>query len=462
MEQMAEQMIVLVKSGARLNIHPHLKPGSFSLTIRVIIADDHEIVLEGLGLLLKNEKDIEVVGVATDGRKVLELVASLRPDVVVMDIAMPGMNGIEATRRLVAAHPEIKVVALSAHSHNQYVLEMLEAGASAYITKGNARSELVRALHAVMKGQKYLCPEVAAAVVDNSGEGIHQLGPREREVLQLLAEGGTSSEIAKRLFISTSTVDAHRHNIMKKLDLHGIAELTRYAIYNGLTTMDVAGECEQHNPILETRVCSDEIHASHIETIDALTRAAEHRDDSTGAHVRRIGHYSRCLAETLGMDSDYCDSIQYASSMHDIGKISIPDQILLKSSPLTSDESEIMKSHCSHGAEILQCFPSPCMKMGAAIALNHHERWDGTGYPIGLAGEAIPLAARIVCICDVYDALRAKRPYKPALGHEKVMRIIVDGDGRTMPEHFDPMVLEVFKRCGQQLDEIYQEHAGAH
>jgi putative two-component system response regulator len=148
--------------------------------------------------------------------------------------------------------------------------------------------------------------------------------------------------------------------------------------------------------------------------------------------------------------------------MHDIGKISIPDQILLKPSAYTPDESAIMKSHCSHGAEILQCFPSSCMKMGAEIALNHHEHWDGTGYPVGLAGDAIPLAARIVGICDVYDALRAKRPYKPAFGHEKAMRIIVDGDGRTMPGHFDPAVLDAFKHCGQQFNEIYREHAGAH
>jgi len=152
---------------------------------------------------------------------------------------MPDMNGIEATRRLLAHHPKIKVVALSAFVQKQYVLDMLEAGASAYVIKENAGSELVRALRAVIKGQKYLCSEVAAAVVDNAShpvEHVPQLGPREREVLQLLAEGGTSSMIAKHLFISTSTVDVHRRNIMKKLDLHNIAELTKYAVRNGLTS----------------------------------------------------------------------------------------------------------------------------------------------------------------------------------------------------------------------------------
>lgn len=210
------------------------------MTFSVMLADDHKILLETLAMLLEAEDDMEVVGMASDGRKALELAASLKPDAIVMDVGMPGMNGIEATRRLLASDPKLKVVALSAYTHKQYVLEMLNAGASAYILKENAFSELVRALRSVMRGQKYLCPEVAAAVIDNTGhpleDGAPHLGAREREVLQLLAEGNTSPMIAKRLFISTSTVDVHRRNIMKKLDLHSVAELTKYAIRNGLTS----------------------------------------------------------------------------------------------------------------------------------------------------------------------------------------------------------------------------------
>jgi len=220
------------------------------MTIRVILADDHQMLLDALSSFLKNEKDIKVVGVATDGCEVHELSASLRPDVVVMSVCMPGMNGIEATRRLVAAYPKIKVVALSAFSQKQHVLDMLEAGASAYAIKENPGGELVSALHAVMKGHKYLCVDVVDEVTNHVGHNpivvpnlgrcereivVPNLGRREREVLQLLAEGDTSPVIAKRLFISPRTVDVHRRNIMQKLDLHNVAELTKYAVRKGLT-----------------------------------------------------------------------------------------------------------------------------------------------------------------------------------------------------------------------------------
>jgi putative two-component system response regulator len=237
------------------------------------------------------------------------------------------------------------------------------------------------------------------------------------------------------------------------------AEL-RIRVKNMLRTKEQSDHLEQRNHILERRMRARtaELHTSHVDTIFALTRAAEHRDDDTGSHVRRISYYSRHLAETLGMDSNYCDMIHYSSPMHDIGKIGIPDHILLKPSAHSADEFAVMKSHCSKGAEILWGFDSPYLKMGAEIALCHHERWDGTGYPIGLAGEGISPAARIMAICDVYDALRSKRPYKPAFEHDKAMKIIVYGDGRTQPEHFDPAVLDAFKRCGQRFNEIYQEH----
>jgi DNA-binding NarL/FixJ family response regulator len=209
-----------------------------AMTIRVILADDQQMILDALSTFLNNENDIEVVGAATDGRSVQELFGALQPDVAVMGVGLLGMNGIDATRCLVAEHPQARVVALSDFARRQSVLDMLEAGAHAYVIKENPVSELVDALHAVMKGQKYLCMDVVDVVANHADQNpieISRLGQREREVLQLLAEGGTSLVIAKRLSISTCTVDVHRRNIMKKLDLHTAAELTKYAVRNGLT-----------------------------------------------------------------------------------------------------------------------------------------------------------------------------------------------------------------------------------
>ena len=200
------------------------------------------MILAALRSMLEKEIDIDVVGEAGDGAALLEVVARTMPDVAVVDIAMPGMNGIEATRRLLAGHPRLKVIALSAYSDRRFVLEMLNAGAKGYLIKASAGDELARAIRAIAQGQTYLCPEVAGAIVEVArgkkpslaGNASANLGRREREVLALLADGKSSSEIAARLHIAVSTVEVHRRNIMRKLDLHNVAELTKYAIREGL------------------------------------------------------------------------------------------------------------------------------------------------------------------------------------------------------------------------------------
>lgn len=214
------------------------------MSIRVVLADDHKMILAALRSLLEKEVDIDVVGAAGDGAELLELVARTTPEVAVVDIAMPGMNGVEATRRLLAERPRLKVIALSAYSDKRFVLEMLNAGAKGYLIKASAGDELPRAIRAIAQGQTYLCPEVAGAIVEAarskaSRGGVNtavNLGRREREVLALLAEGKNSSEIAARMHIAASTVEVHRRNIMRKLDLHSVAELTKYAIREGLTS----------------------------------------------------------------------------------------------------------------------------------------------------------------------------------------------------------------------------------
>jgi putative two-component system response regulator len=219
-------------------------------------------------------------------------------------------------------------------------------------------------------------------------------------------------------------------------------------------------ELHKYNDLLEQRVRerTSELEESYLETIFTMTRAAEYKDEDTGAHVKRISYYSRELARMLGQDEDFVDKIFFASPMHDIGKIGIHDHVLLKPGSFTPEEWEVMKGHAAMGAKILGNSNSPYLKMGAEIALNHHERWDSGGYPNGRGGEDIPLPARIMNICDIYDALRSKRPYKPALDHLKVMEIITRGDSRTRPAHFDPAIFVVFKQNHELFRDIFETH----
>jgi DNA-binding NarL/FixJ family response regulator len=213
--------------------------------IRILLADDHTVLREALRAVLDREEDMQVVAEAGDCDNVLRLARECSPDVVVMDISMPGVNGIETTRRLLAESPAIKVLALSTHSERNIVQQMLDAGAAGYVVKSAAAAELRKGIRAVVEGRSYLCAETTALLVDSlrgrrsrtSREPQREaLTRRERQVLSLLAEGRTSPEMADCLHISPSTVEVHRRNIMRKLELRNVAELTKYAIREGLTS----------------------------------------------------------------------------------------------------------------------------------------------------------------------------------------------------------------------------------
>lgn len=211
-----------------------------AIKLRVLLVDDHRMFREALRALLERSPNIEVVAETGNGNDTLAQIAETSPDIVCMDIGLPGMNGVETTRRLKAAHPEIKVIALSIYAERRYVLDMIEAGASAYVTKDEASDELLRAIDAVQRNRSYLCPDVATlltrGIARSEKNAVSQvrLGNRERQVLQQVAKGSTSIQIAARMNIAASTVEVHRRNIMRKLDLHSVAELTRYVISSGL------------------------------------------------------------------------------------------------------------------------------------------------------------------------------------------------------------------------------------
>jgi two-component system, NarL family, response regulator NreC len=213
------------------------------MSIRIILADDHAVLRHGLSKSFQNEKDMEIIAQAKDGRSTVELVKELKPDVVIMDIGMPDLNGIEATRQIIRDFPRIKVIALSMHSSKNFIIEMFKAGASGYLLKDCEFDELVNAVRIVVANKTYISPSISDVVVENYVRNFPEkkdsvfsvLSKREREVLQLLTEGKTTKQIAKSLHISTKTVEVHRLNVMNKLKIDNIAQLTKYAIQEGLT-----------------------------------------------------------------------------------------------------------------------------------------------------------------------------------------------------------------------------------
>jgi DNA-binding NarL/FixJ family response regulator len=214
------------------------------MSIRILLADDHQILREGLAVILQKQPGFEVAGQAADGRTAVKLALELRPHLVVMDIGLPGLNGIEATRQILAEVPGVKVIALSMHSDRAFVKGMLQAGASGYLLKYSASQELIRAIEAVMAGRVYLSPDIASIVVEDykhpapDSSAFSVLTPKEREVLQLFAEGQITRQIAAALNVSVKTVEAYRRQIMEKLHCDSFADLIKYAIREGLTSLE--------------------------------------------------------------------------------------------------------------------------------------------------------------------------------------------------------------------------------
>lgn len=348
---------------------------------KILVVDDDPASLEVLGAMLKGQGYRPIL--VSSGRQALDVAETEKPKLILLDVVMPDLDGLEVCRRL-KAHARLKnvpVICISALSDTASKLAAFESGAVDYITKPFSFAE------------------------------VH-------------------ARVTTHLRLRQYQRSLERHNRhLREMILAQVQELS----------------------------------ASHIATIFALAKLAESRDNDIGRHLERVQTFCRLLAGDLRsragyrsqVDDGYVETIYQASPLHDIGKVGIPDHVLLKPGKLTPDEFEIMKAHTSIAAQTMKAvqarFPKNALiNMGIDIALYHHERWDGTGYPSGLKGEAIPLAARIMAVADVYDALRSRRCYKPPFSHEASAEVIAQGRGT----HFDPAVVLAFHALERDFREI--------
>lgn len=339
---------------------------------RVMVVDD-EILNRKLVAAMLSPLGYEVI-LAEDGEDCLRKVESTPPDLILMDIMMPNLNGFETVTRLKAQEhlSLIPIVMVTGLQDVKDRVKALELGADDFLTKPVDRMELRARVRSLLKVKAY------------NDHMVNYRQELEEEVAkQTLALKNASNKIA----------EAHA-----------------------------------------------KLRNASLETIFRLARAAEFKDEETGNHIISMSWISAFLAEKAGLNSVVVECILYASPMHDIGKIGIPDRILNKNGPLDKDEWAIMLMHTVFGGQILEGSGIGFLRLGEIIARTHHEKWDGTGYPNGLSGKLIPLAGRIVAVADVFDALMSKRPYKPALTLEQTSAIIVAGRGT----HFDPKIVDIF------------------
>ena len=334
----------------------------------ILVVDDTPDNIAVLSGLLRSEFKVKA---ALNGERALKIASTdPKPDMILLDIMMPVMDGYEVCRRLKAnpATSKIPVIFVTAKDQDEDEKKGLELGAVDYITKP----------------------------------------------------------------VNPSIVKTRVH--------------TQLALYD-------------QNRELERKVKqrTNELEETRLQIIQRLGRAAEYKDNETGLHVIRMSHYSKLIAQAYGGNETWVDLVFNASPMHDIGKIGIPDRILLKPGKLDADEWQVMKQHAAIGADIIGENPSPLLKLSRVIAATHHEKWDGSGYPKGLEGEAIPLEGRIVAIADVFDALTTERPYKKAWAVKDAVQLIDDHSG----SHFDPSLVSVFHEVLPEILAIKERYAEA-
>lgn len=495
----------------------------------ILCTDDEELNLCLLeGILTSNGYSVLQ---ARTGDLALELIESQPPDLVLLDIMMPGMDGFEVCRRIKnnSRSRQLPVIMITSLSDRDSRIKGIEAGAEDFTSKPFDKGELLarikmllrlkglndRLIHAyantnslIAFGEQIISRHnplhfELESTIDAVAEQILRHAPHEEDKPEMLIIGIDDLEQGWLWFLYDVRSGKACRKIIDfdltlcfesdkdgpclsffnrkeeteptwRMQIGQIETLLKREVRNGascrLPNLSVQAfnygrelmiyDASLLNSLaLQTlflKSLSDRIKDTDdafAYTVHALARAAEVNDEDTGDHILRVGAYSGVIAEHLRMPEKFISIIKLQATMHDVGKLHIPAEILKKPGKLTAEEFSLIKTHPESGHRILG--DNVRMSMARTIALTHHECWDGSGYPQGLQGEEIPMEGRIVKLADIYDALRNHRPYKPAFGHETARRIILEGDGRTRTQHFDPSVLKAFLACHHQLEEVY-------